>query len=156
MEATNPIVTIIEGVSRFRVFSKFSAVIVNYYKTLEGRFYDFQTKMWSFPIESMDKFTAFLAERHIKYKIVQFDKFVSILKTNSMLNLKFAGYQDNFKIFEALKGAAYDRSISMFVIPKDKLVSLEKTLKDHDFEYQIINLVNAANHQKRTKEDQAG
>ena len=141
MEAINDAILIIEGPSRFKVVSKYIPIIADYCKTLEGRFYDFPAKLWSFPIESLEKFVAFLDQRMFAYKNVKLNKYVSIYKTNKALQLKFAGYQESFIIFQQLEGSAYDRSLSMYVIPLEHQELLEKILKDHEFSYQIIKKV---------------
>ena len=141
MEATKETILIIEGPTRFKVVSKYIPIIADYCKTLEGRFYDFPAKLWSFPIESLEKFEAFLDERLFAYKTVKLNKYVSIYKTNKSLQLKFAGYQESFIIFQQLEGSVYDRSLSMYVIPVEHLELLEKILEEHEFSYQIIKKV---------------
>ena len=138
MEAIDETILIIEGPSRFKVVSKYIPIIADYCKTLEGRFYDFPAKLWSFPIESFEKFVAFLDERMFSFKTVQLNKYVSIYKTSTALQLKFGGYQESFSIFQQLEGSAYDRSLSMYVIPIEHLEHLEKILEDNEFSYQII------------------
>ena len=138
MEALSEIILIIEGPLRFKVVSKFSTVLVNYFKTLEGRFYDFQAQMWSFPLEALEGFKAFLEERYFESKTVQLDKFLTIYKTNKELQLKFGSYQESFAILQEFEGGKYDRCISMYVIPIKHEEPLEIVLKENGYAYQVV------------------
>ena len=116
-EIIYPSITVIENNSRFKVVATFSAVLVNYLKTIEGRYYDFQLKQWSFPNDSWANLEAFLEERNLNFIRVKADNYVTITKTKGSLLLKFAAFQPDFKFLSEIKGATYDRKISMYVTP---------------------------------------
>jgi uncharacterized protein YlbG (UPF0298 family) len=154
-EIIYPAITVIENNSRFKVVATFSAVLVNYLKTIEGRYYDFQLKQWSFPNDSWDNLQAFLEERNFNFILVKAENYVTITKTKGSLLLKFAAYQPDFKFLSEIKDATYDRKISMYVIPYIAQKELEKILKDNHFVYHINEQVQSIfSSLKRTKENE--
>ena len=134
-----PMVIIIKNnmQNRFKLLCTFTPVLINYFKTIEGRYYDFQLKQWSFPSIAWSDLQAFLEEKNFAYRTVNAEKYLSISKQPTGLHLKFATYQEDFKILEAIKGSKYDRSLSKYVIPLKEQSNLEGVLKENGFIYDI-------------------
>jgi len=151
----HPSITVIESNNRFKVAATFSPLLVNYFKTIEGRFYDFSLKQWSFPNDAWENLQAFFEERNFGYIKVKAEKYLTITKTNGSLLLKFAAFQPDFKFLNEIKGATYDRNISMYVIPDNAEKQLEKILKDHKYTYHT-NEKGQSIFNKLSNEDQGG
>jgi hypothetical protein len=132
-----PSLTIIKCFSRFKVLTTFYPDLINFFKTMDGRYYEFALKCWSFPNENWNIFKLFFDKNNYSYKVIKAEKFVSINKTAKELHLKFGAFQENFDMFKEIEGVTYCRIISKYVMPLSALPQLEVILKDKKFLYVV-------------------
>lgn len=130
-----PALTIIKCFSRFKVLTSFYPDLINFFKTMDDRYYEFALKCWSFPNENWNIFRLFFEKNNYSYKVVKAEKFVSINKTAEALHLKFGAFQENFDMFKEIESVTYCRLISKYVMPLSAIPQLEVILKDRKFLY---------------------
>lgn len=140
-----PRLTIIKAFSRFKVITSFYPDLINFFKTFEGRYYEYATKYWSFPNENWIEFKPFLELHKYDYKVIKAENFVSISRTPKALHLKFGAYQEDFNLFDKIEGAIYSRVISKYVIPLEALSHVEAILKEKKFTYTVDDIDECSN-----------
>ena len=139
VQVLEPMVTVINGFCRYKITCKFSPTLISFFKTIDGRYYDFCVKLWSFPNDSWRQMEAFLEDKEYSYKMVKAEDFVTVTKTPYNLQLKFGGFQEDFKVFEKISGSKYDRALSKYVIPLEKESELLQLLEERKFTHNILH-----------------
>ena len=129
--------TIIKGFARFKVLTAFHPDLIPFFKTVEGRYYEFATKCWSFPNENWSSLKLFFEKNTFEYKVIKAENFATINKTSQAVHLKFGAFQKNFDMLKPIKGVTYCRIISKYVMPLSALPQLESILKDKKFTYNV-------------------
>ena len=133
VQVLEQMVTVINGFCRYKITCKFSPTLISFFKTIDCRYYDFSVKLWSFPNDSWRQMEAFLKDKEYSYKMVKAEDFVTVTKTPYNLQLKFGGFQEDFKVFEKISGSKYDRALSKYVIPLEKETELLQLLEERKF-----------------------
>ena len=105
---------------------------------MEGRYYDYSHKLWSFPNCCWEDMKCFLDSQKYTYKCIKAQNYVTVTKNPDSLHLKFGGFQEDFKIFNSIRGAAYNRNISKYVIPIDQEKVVLEILAGKGFTCTII------------------
>ena len=136
-DSQNKQVLIIKGRYRFKIKTSYHNNLINFFKTLSGRFYDQQTHEWSFPAQKLLEVKEFLENSNFNFKEIDVENFARLFKNDKEILMSFDGYQESFEIFNQIEGAHYDRDMGRYIVPLEKLSQLEAILISNKYNYLL-------------------
>lgn len=136
-DPSNKQALIMKGEFRFKVKSCYHNGMISLFKNLKGRFYDQSTSEWSFPNIELGGVIEFLRENTFSLKIIDHEFLARLHKNDTEIQMSFETYQKDFGIFSKIKGAHYDREMSKYIVPLEKLEELEGILLENKYNYMI-------------------
>jgi hypothetical protein len=130
-------VLISKGPFRFKIKTCYHNNLIDFFKSLEGRYYDSTTTEWSFPNTVLEEVKNFLVENTFTFKEIESNKFVRLFINDNQILMSFDAHQKNFEIFASIEGGQYDREISKYIFPKERMNELEEILLREGFNYLL-------------------
>lgn len=128
---------IMKGDFRFKIKSCYHSGMITLFKSMKGRFYDQATFEWSFPNIELACILEFLRVNEFNIKVIDNEFLARLFRNETEIQMSFDTYQKDFSIFSKIEGAHYDRDMSKYIIPIEKLEELEGILISNKYNYII-------------------
>jgi hypothetical protein len=122
--------------SRFSIKMTYDAEVVEYIKSINGRFWNDADKSWTMPNEAYEATLDRLKAK--KFEISVIDKNVDcvIKDSGEQLTLKFYTHVD-FKVFKILNNYSYNKELGAIQLPCDDLASVQELLSEIGLTFDV-------------------
>ena len=118
---------------RFSVKCKYDQFLVDYFQTINKRYFDFEKQIWSFPSNILDEFKSHLSKNKVTFTEIATKNMAKLNVKSEHIELSFASYIKNFQDYVNIDGAEYLRDERKFIIPLSQESTLCNMLLDHNF-----------------------
>jgi len=118
---------------RFTIKCKYEKSLIEYFNTIDKRYFDYDKQEWSFPVDKLEAFKEYISTKKIEFSETSAKNIAKIFATDTHIELTFSSYIQNFQDYVNIQGAEYIKGERKFKIPLDKEDSLCNMLMDHKF-----------------------
>ena len=118
---------------RFLVKCKYEKCLIDYFQTIEKRYYDFDKQTWSFPSNKLASFKSHMSKNNVTFTEIATKNMAKLNVKPEHIELAFSSYIQNFQDYVNIEGAEYLKDERKFIIPLSQESKLCNMLLDHNF-----------------------
>jgi hypothetical protein len=126
-------VTLVKTERRLLAISNYDRKIVNFYRTLEKRYYDATSQQWLFPVALLDNIERFFKAENINYNLKVSKNIATIQRKLESEQFTLTFYlhinSTDFKTLVNVPEAFYDRNIAKLTFPLTQLDKVKEILQ---------------------------
>jgi hypothetical protein len=118
---------------RFTIKCKYEKSLIEYFNTIDKRYFDYDKQTWSFPVDKLDAFKEHIVAKAIEFTETSTKNVAKLLVTSKHIELTFSSYIENFQDYVNIQGAEFIKGERKFLIPLEQEDKLCNMLLDHKF-----------------------
>jgi hypothetical protein len=111
--------------------------LISFFRTIENRFWDAQSKQWSFPIENLQNVETTLGNMGFTVTLRENKPLVQIVEYPDICNIYSEFDPDTYEVLMKMSTAVFNRQKKCYQIPLDQMKNLIDQLNEKDIDHTL-------------------